>query len=929
MADSGGSESSLCYILKFYKNLLQVVIITSHLVVLLTSIALAETLDPQVQPSNPNSPQEQNLSQTTPKTPALIPQGVQTLPVGLNLNGKNILPSMNVRGREDGEKAVDFDLWLVPFDEVVDALKFKIKEEVNGQIEISSPLFKFQLPANKLVQDPQLGRAIAIKDLNTIPGIRAKFDINKYAIDLEIPLLDRNANPTIVEQPISVDGLPTARPIGWGLGVIQERLNLSGQNRIPGTTQGELKAVGNVLDANWYLRVDQPQFDRTDSWNISDLVITRQRPQNDLVVGSQLPFWRRQNNTGGTYWGGTTILREGFTPPVQLSGSDFLVNDRLQSARVARSIVSQAAPGTLVQLVRGSQIQVLQEVLVDSSGVYRFDNIIVGNGIDSTFGQDYRVSIYPNGQLTASPEIRIAQFTTTPGQLPTGASALVLSGGANRTTAGNFGDFDAVQGGALYRRGLNENLTVGVGAAFDGGASSRNENRELVGVGDIFWQPNNIPLQVAFSATTGKQWDILGRFDYRPSNEFSLIGNLDQFSSRTDANWQLSPNFTAIVNYDSRRGANIGGNYNINNGSYSSTYIRAEIDDRAKLRFGINQRLNNWQFSHQSNDAATTSQAIYSLSGNPARIENTNELVASYQTNNQASVTNNTSPAYTSLVWKYRSIDRTADGQSFWQTELGYGFNNGGSGLLAGVDVNLFQGLRLRGNYRGASENGRDSYSIELTSTLMTSNGIQATNARLEDLRAMGQVELSAFLDTNSNGRQDPGEKSYYDPLLFKINQKPLKYFRVANGNDSATIKLSPDSYRLDIDPAGYPVDYRASIEALRIDIAAGNMTLIAIPLVPAYVYTGVVQDRTGKPIPGAKVEAISIKNGTKINSITNEAGVYYLEGLEQGEYKLNVGGLPISIDRLRITSISQPTQELNFTVTIPAENPPASNHQE
>jgi hypothetical protein len=69
-----------------------------------------------------------------------------------------------------------------------------------------------------------------------------------------------------------------------------------------------------------------------------------------------------------------------------------------------------------------------------------------------------------------------------------------------------------------------------VGGAFD---------REVLGVGEIFWQPNNIPLQVAFSATTGKQWDILGRL--------------------ADVNWRLSNTFTALSTYDSRRGTSIGG----------------------------------------------------------------------------------------------------------------------------------------------------------------------------------------------------------------------------------------------------------------------------------------------------------------------------------------------------------------------------------
>lgn len=916
MAHFSNGKLSDYRVFKYCTTLPPIVFLAGNAVILFAPIALAESIGQKASLSNSNPPKP-DLSQTTPTTPttpAKIPEGDRTIPVGLNINGKNILPSMNVRGKEDGEKAVDFDKWLVPFDEIIDTLKFKIREDANGQTEISSPLFKFQLPANKLVKDPQLGRSISVKDLNTIPGITAKFDINKYAIDLLIPSLDRNANPGIVEQPIVLDGLPTNRPVGSGLGAIQQRVTTSGQNGTGSTVRGELKAVGNIFDANWYLRVDQPQFNQSKDWNISDGVIIHQRRQNDVVVGSQLPFWRRQSNQTGTYWGGTTIWREGFTPPVQLFGSDFSVNERLQSSRVGRSVFGQAAPGTLVQLIRGSQLQVLKEILVDSSGVYRFDNVVVGNGTDSTFGQDYRVLLYPNGQLTANPEIRTAQFVTTPGQLPTGASAVVLSAGGNRITSGNFGDFDAAQGGVLYRRGIDETLTIGVGGAFD---------QEVLGVGEIFWQPDNIPLQVAFSATTGKQWDILGRLDYRPSTEFFLTANTDQFSSRADANWQLSKNFTALSTYDSRRGTSIGGQYSANNSRYNSIYLRAELDNKARLRFGANQRLDNWQLSHQSNDSATTTQVAYNLSSNLDNIDSGNQLVASYQTNGQTSTNVNASPYFSSLVWRYQAPDRTADGRSLLQTELGYGFNNLGSGIVAGINLNFIPGIGLRGSYRGVSESGRDSYSIELNTTLLTSTGIQGTDARIEDLRAIGQVNLTAFLDTNGNGRHDQGEKPYYDPLLFKINQKPLKQFQVDGGTDSATIKLPPDSYRVDIDPAGYPVNYRSSIDAIRLDVAAGNLTPISVPLVPAYVYTGEVRDKAGKTVSGARVEAISIKNRTKISSITNDAGVYYLEGLEQGEYILKISDLPATPDRLKIIPTSQPIQEINLTVDIPAENAP------
>jgi hypothetical protein len=916
MANSTNDELFIHHLLKYCNNFLPVVAIATDLFLLQSLAAIAKPSDRQTKPSNPLS-QLQDLSQNIPTTPAIIPQANSTIPVGLNMNGKNILPSMNVRGYEDGENAVNFENWLVPFDEVVEALKFKTKEAINGQIEISSPLFKFQLPANRLLQDPQLGRAIAIRDLNTIPRVTAKFNINKYAIEIVSPSLDWTAGNTIVEQPIEIDGLPIAKPAGWGVGAIQERVNFAGQNGNSGGSQGELKAIGNIFDASWYLRLDQSQFDLPKNWNITDGIVIRQRPKNDIAIGSQTPFWRSPSGyQNGTYWGATSIWREGFTPPTQSYGSDFSIGDRLQSSRIGRSIAGQAVPGTLVQLVNGTQLQVIKESLVDSSGVYRFDNVVVNNNIDNPFGQDYRVLLYPNAQLTASPEIRPAQFVTTPGQLPTGASALVVSAGGNRIAAGNFGNFDAVQGGALYRRGVNENLTVGVGAAFE---------RQLLGVGEIFWQPDRIPLQVAVSATTGAQGSILGRVDYNPSPDFFFTGNIDRLSTRSAANWRVNNNFTALSNYDSRRGTSIGGQYNSNNSRYNSTYLRAELDDRARLRFSANQRLDNWQLSHQSNESASTTQVIYKLDKNLDRIIDAgHELVASYQTNTQTAGITNSSPDFTSLVWRYRSPERTDNGRSRWQTELGYGLNSFGNGAIAGIDLNLAAGLQLRGSYRGVSENnGRNSYSIELNTTLLTSNGIQGTDGQIEDLRTQGQVKLTAFMDNNSNGRQDPGEAAYYDPLLFKINQKQLKYFQVANSSNAAIVKLPPDSYRLDIDPAGYPINYRAAVDAIRLEISAGNFTPISIPLVPAYVYTGEVRDSIGNPVPGARVEAISLKKGTKISSITNGAGIYYLEGLEQGEYQLKVGNLPTAPDRLLITYRSQFTQELNISVTLPSEKKP------
>ena len=490
-------RSRLKQVIKLCANLSQLIFIVGHFVILFGNIAIA------AEPDN-------KLGQNQPVVPATIPQANSILPVGLNVNGKNVLQSTNVRGKEDGEKAVDFELWLVSWEDVKTALKLNLDEPVNGQIEIKSALFKFKLDANKLIKDPVLGTAIAIKDLNTIPGVTAKFDINKYAIDIIAPAIDRpQTGDNIVDRSPDLDGLPVSRAGNLTIGAIRQRIVNSGQNGQGGTTNGDFKAIGSVFDASWFVKIQQPQIDGLQTWSLDEVTILRQRPQSDIAIGYQTPFWNRQGSGSGSFWGATGIFRNGFTPPAELSGGEFLVTDRLQSSRIGRVISGRAQPGSLVQLVRGFETTPIREILIDSSGIFRFENVIVGNGQDSAFGQDYRVLIYPNGQLTATPFVQEAKFTTTPGQLPVGSSALVVSAGLNRTPSDFFGSFNDFKGGALYRWGANDSLTLGAGAIRDSQVGAG-----IGAVGELFWQPSQVPIQVSAAVTTGDRVDFLGRLNY-------------------------------------------------------------------------------------------------------------------------------------------------------------------------------------------------------------------------------------------------------------------------------------------------------------------------------------------------------------------------------------------------------------------------------
>jgi Carboxypeptidase regulatory-like domain len=836
----------------------------------------------------------QQVAPSQPFTP-------QVIPVGLLLNGRAKLDSISVIGQVNSEAAVNFSDWLLPFDELAKALGWRIKE-LDGQLEVSARGQKFRLPANIIKEHPILGRVITVRDLAAIPGYSIKFDIYQYAIDISQPG-DRNDRFTATEQPIVLEGLPITRPNELGLTFVQQRINHSGSTSVgaTSTTTGELLAIGNLGEFGWSLSLNQPNFTNSGTWNISEFSLLRQRPDNDILLGSQIPFWQLGGGTSGNYWGTTVVLRQGFEPPSQLTGGNFSINERLQSRRTTRTIAGNAPPGTVVQLVRNNRTQLVQEVLVDSSGVFRFNNILVSGSSDDNFsGRDYQLLLYPQGILSAIPQVREVVFSSFSGQLPAGAQAWVFSGGANRVTSGLFGNFDRPQGGLLYRRGLNESLTVGVGAVYD---------NEIRGIGEVFWQPSN-PLEISLTTVTdSQQWQYLGRVNYRPSDTFYAFATSDQFSTSANAYWQVASNFAFTSSYDSRRGLTAGGQYFTNNQN-SSTFLQADVDNQGRIRAAVNQRIDNLQASAQINEVSANAQLVYRLDGDSY---GGSEFAVSYQTNNTPPTSQETT-----AIWRYRSPELSSDGRSLWQTELGYGWGSNSNGLIANADLNFVPGVTLRGSYRnGLGAGGQDSYALELTTTLFTSGGVRGSSDRLEEFRTFGKVVIQPFLDRNQNGRQDPGEENYWDPLLFRLNDKPLVSFRPQVNGDRAELNLPNGSYRVDIDPAGYPINYTSRVEAVRVEVVSGGVTTLSVPLVPAYGVTGFVKNTNGDAVIGARVEATNLKNKVKVISITNDAGFYSLENLEQGEYKFTVSGLPATPDRLKILPNTPATQNIDLTVHI------------
>ncbi|MEO1432296.1 MAG: carboxypeptidase regulatory-like domain-containing protein [Cyanobacteria bacterium J06633_8] len=822
-----------------------------------------------------------------------------TFPVGFNIGKRNIKAGVLVKGYEDGREAVDFQNWLLPYDAVVQALKLNVTTLPDGQLEVRSPGIVTRINPEQLRNDSELGLVFSIADLQRLFGVKAKFDIEEYAIVFDVPWLDRRNNSIGSDEiPVILDGLPRFQPGSFNIAAVEQRIDASGSGNNSTNFRGNFQAVGTAFDGSWFVRANQPDLWDGGSWTISEAQYLRQTDKQDYFVGSQPSFWQRFG-TGGDYWGLTFIQRQGFKPPQTVGGGTSDPRQRLQADKIGRTVTGRAEPGTLVRLVRGFGNNVIAEILVDSSGIYRFENIFTKRGIGN-----YRVFLYPEGRLTEQPEIREARFTTVPGQISAGASAWVVSGGLKRDFSGNdslLGNFSEFSGGIARRLGVSETLTLGFGGVYD---------ESLKGVAEIFFRPKKFPLQVAVSALAGDGIDVISDIRYEPSNNLRASFTSDRLSNRFNVNWRVSSRLSLFGNTSNRNPTEAGLQFNYSARDFY-TFARASLDTDSNLRWNLFQRLGKLGLNLQGNEIGTSSELAYNFSS--ARYStNGSSLLLNYDSRNN----NGNSDNLLTLGWRYRSAQRAFDGNYLWQGELGYGIGSQGNGIVATLGTTVLPGIMLQGRYQGVSLTRNDSsFSINLVSGLNLQQGIRAGDRRSRYFRTQGGLSIKPFLDSNNNGKRDSGEKIYTEnsDLLLMVNNKSIKSWRSRVQNDRITVRLPPGSYRLDLDSAGFPLDWFTSTNAIAVDVVAGSYTPIMIPFTRSYTRTGVVTNTTGEAVAGTRVEAIGKDNDNNIRrfSVTNGAGVYYLEGLQKGEYELQINGK--SVGELKIEESDEAFKELNL----------------
>ncbi|MFH7245381.1 MAG: carboxypeptidase-like regulatory domain-containing protein [Spirulina sp.] len=869
-------------------------------------LTLAQTAAPEFTESGfPESPMDETAPEPADPEPAVLdgdrvdPVVLEVLPVGIQVGDRPQRAGVLVRGAENGQDAVALKAWLVPFEAVVQALQLQRTVLDSGEWELRSPGFVIRLDPNGLVADPDLGLAISVAEIEQRFGVPVSFEIANYALRLDPPWARSFRPGQSADLPVITEGLPVVASEPFTATAVAQRLDFFGSNGV-NDGQGQFTALGGLWGGSWFFRMNQQDVLDSGTWSLSELQYLNQADAADYAVGSQATFWPSLSSTSNNqFWGVTTIQRFGYEPAFFSGSGGFNPSLRRQADVVGRTITGEAPPNTLVQLTLNFRSNVIAEALVDSSGIYRFENIPAQGG-------RYEVLLFPNGQLTAEPEVRPATFSTLPSRLSAGTSALVVSAGVGRVPRQNnfVGDFETVMAGASYRYGVSDQLTLGVGMVQDSA---------LFGLGEVFYEPDGVPVRIAATIFGGaNRVAVDAAFTYEPSSTFRLDLNTDPTTSRFLASWQAIPGLRLRLGGNSRENALIAGasffynttNFNVNgNVDYTTdNNLRWSLlsrFDRVELRSFGNELSSNSELNIHLTEGRDFNQGHFLRLGYETQSTRGDDLAT--------------------VGWRYRSPARAIDGRYLWEIDLGYGLGSQGNGLVASLGTAIFPGVVLRARYEGISVfTGTDSYRIEVVPFANTQAGFWPQDSRYDYFRQEGGLWIQPFLDRNGNDQRDNGDPLYLDnaDLLIVVNNQPLHPNQVEIQPNGLFLRLPPGLHRLDLDPAGFPIDGKPSQTAYAVEVTSGSYTPVLIPITRAYTMAGRVLDRAGNPVAGARVEALPQNGSVARLSVTNRAGIYYLEDLRTGTYQLRVNGNSVQPNEVTFTEMSEGLQELNLNLS-------------
>ncbi len=778
-----------------------------------------------------------------------------------------------INGREVGTIDIiqEGNTLLIPLESFGEIAGFKV-ENTDTITQVKTPLGVVKLQSNSLKQINGITYILksALKDELSI-----NVDLNTADLNLLTDLPWRGSIGQYRSR--TADLKPEFFAPSSGLSNFRQELNIASGGGDTSLRSSSL--LGGRLGGWAYrLRLDNNFVDQPD---ISEYFLYKHSGRFLYQLGRQKvglhPLLNGIDLTG-LQFGYSNLPEENF-------GNSYSANELLsRRSRPIQTFRGKVEPASFVQLRVGGTVVAQQQV--GFNGLYEFVDVNLPVGQSN----EIEVVIFDRNNLRVPREIRTVRINASDLLLPAGGNVQLggLGFSGNLVQNGLFGDVNSDNQGkpvGFYqlRQGLSSNLT------FE--SSIQAVPNALQSQAGLIWRLAN---PVVLSASVGSSGDKVG---YSADLDVQLNRlEINANSQSLPEGYRLFRNSTQLFNHSLELKYRFGNTLNLGflarnrkDDSGSASYILPTFSARPFSTLSLTGRPDydgRYLFNafYQPNRLTRLSFNTY---GDSYISDLTYNLSNTYQLSFGNEFGGNSAPRY-SIGIGHNSSDLKA---LSWN--LGVSYRDGEIGPLAGASMQVVPGLFARLEYQGIPSRtrsnfggfGDDRLSLSLVSDLSFAGG-RVAPANYSGIgkdrgaiagRLVVQGENKKFDLSGSNIR-------VYD----KRNQS-VGAARTDSSGNFFVGNLPEGNYIVELEPDELPVELSVPKTSTVVQVATSAVTKLDFPVRPEYGVDGRITDVAGQPIERVRIELINSVGIRALSAMTDQFGLYRLDGVPVGKYTLRV----------------------------------------
>ncbi|WP_026734436.1 carboxypeptidase-like regulatory domain-containing protein [Fischerella sp. PCC 9605] len=824
----------------------------------------------QQQPSSNNLVAQESKASTQKNNPA------PNIPAdNILATAKSLLVGVFINEREVGSLEVipEGNTLLIPLDDFAQIADLEV-EKTEDKIQLKTPLGVVTLTEADF---KKIEGITYISDTFLKENLLTNIELKTSDLALNVDLPWRRSGGQSGQ---AIDLQPEVRPPSSGLSNLRQELNYHDNS---GRTNWRTSTLlgGRLAGGAWRLRLDN---NFVNNPQLSEYFYFKRSGQFLYQIGKQQlalnPVLSGLNLTG-LQFGYTNLSADRFN--TSYSASELLPR-RSQPTQTFRGVVP---PASFVQLRVGGVVLAQQQVGL--GGEYDFQDVRLPIGQTS----DIELLVYERNNLSVPIEIRSLSLNSSDLLLPASGNLQLAGLGVTGNWLQNslFDDFNSTQAGKFagfyqIRQGVSNDLTL------EAGVQVLPETTQAQ-VGFAWRLASPLILSANVGTSAGElaykadldfqlsNWRILGTSELYPKGylaSFNTDNGRDRQNHSLDASYKFSDDFTLGLIARSYQSLNIDSSYIL-----PTFFLRPARN----LSFRGSPNYSGDYVFGATYQPTRNSRLLFNAYGDIYTSD------FSYDLNRQYRLSFGTESGG-DLATRYTlTLGRNAQTLSGLSWRLGLGYREGEIGPFVGASMRILPGLFASIDYQGIPSRyrnivgsiGDDRLTISLISDLSFAGGSLAPAEYSSISKDRGAIAGRIIVE---GGRKNT-DLSGGIIQVYNNRGRNVGAAKIDSQGNFFVGNLREGVYVVQLDPDELPIEIALRKTSIVAEVASSAVTKLDFPVGLEYGLAGRITDVSGQPMAQVQVELVGADGKPITSAVTDESGLYRLDGVPVGKYTLQI----------------------------------------